>query len=76
MQQHAVKGKFNASDVTENLMNIEQLRIPTIDSKGKAEDARMFLKELQIYLKSAPYNIESKLMIRGLGEAILVLGEK
>ena len=57
-------------------MNIEQVRIPVIDANGKAIDARLFLKDLQKYLKAAPYNIESKLMIRGLGEAILVLGEK
>ena len=75
-QQHTVKGRFNASDVTENLMTIEQVRIPVFDQQGKAVDARIFLKELQKYLKASPYNIDSKLMIRGLGEAILVLGEK
>ena len=76
MQQHAVKGRFNATDVTENMMTLEQVRIPVLDAQGKAIDARLFLKDLQKYLKAAPYNIESKLMIRGLGEAILVLGEK
>jgi hypothetical protein len=75
-QQHTVKGRFNASDVTENLMTIEQVRIPVFDQQGKAVDARIFLKELQKYLKASPYNIDSKLMIRGLGEASLVLGEK
>lgn len=75
-QQNTVKGKFNASDVTENYMNLEQVRIPVLDASGKALDARNFLKGLQKFLKSTPYNIESKLMIRGLGEAILVLGEK
>jgi hypothetical protein len=39
-------------------------------------DARDFGKKLQKYLKAAPYNFEVKLMTRGLGEAILVLGEK
>ena len=76
MQKNTVKGKHNISDATENIMNIEQVRIPVIDANGKAIDARLFLKDLQKYLKAAPYNIESKLMIRGLGEAILVLGEK
>ena len=76
MQEHTVKGKFNSSDVTENLMTIEQVRIPMFDTDGKALDARIFLKGLQKYLKTAPYNIDSKLIIRGLGEAILVLGEK
>ena len=76
MQKNTVKGRYNVSDATENMMNIEQVRIPVIDANGKAIDARLFLKELQKYLKAAPYNIESKLMIRGLGEVILVLGEK
>ena len=76
MQEHSVKGKFNSSDVTENLMTIEQVRIPMFDTDGKAMDGRLFLKGLQKYLKTAPYNIDSKLMIRGLGEAILILGEK
>ena len=31
---------------------------------------------LQKYLKATPFNYEVKLMQRGLGEAILVLGEK
>lgn len=76
LQQHTVKGKFNASDVTENMMNIEQVRMPIYDAQGKALDARLFLRDLQQYLKASPYNVDSKLMIRGLGEAILVLGEK
>lgn len=76
MQKNTVKGKFNVSDVTENFMNIEQVRIPVTDAQGKAIDARLFLRELQKFLKATPYNIDSKLMIRGLGEAFLVLGEK
>lgn len=75
-KKNTVKGRFNASDVTENIMNLEQVRIPINDPQGKALDARLFLRELQKYLKAAPFNIDSKLMIRGLGEAILVLGEK
>jgi hypothetical protein len=39
-------------------------------------DAREFAKGLQKYLKGNPFNYEVKLMQRGLGEAILVLGEK
>jgi hypothetical protein len=76
MQKNTVKGRHNVSDATENIMTVEQVRIPVIDANGKAIDARLFLKDLQKYLKAAPYNIESKLMTRGLGEAILVLGEK
>jgi hypothetical protein len=76
IEKNAVKGKHNVTDASENLMFIEQIRIPVMKDEGKAVDARVFARELQKYLKAEPFNIESKLMIRGLGEAILVLGEK
>jgi hypothetical protein len=75
-QKNTTKGRFNASDVTENIMTLEQVRIPLYDARGKSIDARLFLRDLQKYLKDTPYNVDSKLMIRGLGEGILVLGEK
>ena len=71
-----VKGQFNLSDATENKAKFEQVRIPLYDENGIAIDARMFTKDLQKYLKSSPFNFEVKLMTRGLGEAIIVLGEK
>jgi hypothetical protein len=39
-------------------------------------DARDFLNNLRIYLKAPPFNLPTKLMTRGLGEATLVIGEK
>jgi hypothetical protein len=76
MQKNTVDGQFNMSDATENFIQFEQARIPLEDNKGAAVDAREFARGLQKYLNSTPFNITSKLMIRGLGEAILVLGEK
>lgn len=76
MDKNTVKGKFNKTDASENIIRFEQVRIPLVDDKNKALDARDFGKKLQKHLKSAPYNFEVKLMTRGLGEAILVLGEK
>jgi hypothetical protein len=76
MDENTVKGRFNKSDATENIIRFEQVRIPLFDDKNKALDARDFGKKLQKFLKAAPYNFEVKLMTRGLGEAILVLGEK
>lgn len=76
MDENTVKGRFNKSDATENIIRFEQVRIPLFDEKNKALDARDFGKKLQKFLKAAPYNFEVKLMTRGLGEAILVLGEK
>lgn len=77
LQKNTVNGRFNTSDASENKMNFEQVRIPLYDSTSNASiDARGFAKGLQKYLKAAPFSIEVKLMTRGLGEAILVLGEK
>ncbi|MEC4051127.1 DUF6175 family protein [Flavobacterium sp. SUN046] len=76
MDANTVQGRFNKSDASESVIRFEQVRIPLYDDKNKALDARDFGKKLQKFLKAAPYNFEVKLMTRGLGEAILVLGEK
>ena len=76
LQKNTVKGRFNRSDATENSARFDQVRIPLYDANGNAIDARQFGKGLQKYLKAAPFTIDAKLMTRGLGEAILVLGEK
>lgn len=76
MQKNTVKGRFNRSDATENIIRFDQVRIPLYDANNNAVDARQFGKGLQKYLKTTPFNFEVKLMTRGLGEAILVLGEK
>jgi hypothetical protein len=76
MSQNTLKGRFNTTDSTESMMLLEQVRIPLYDAKGKATDARGFLKGLQDFLKSAPYNIPNKLTTKGLGQAVIVLGEK
>ena len=76
VEKNAVKGRFNESNSTENRIDFEQVRIPLFDERNRALDARQFAINLQKYLKAAPFNFEVKLMTRGLGEAILVLGEK
>lgn len=76
MRQNTVNGSFELSDGTESFAQFEQVRIPLIDNKGKAMDARTFATDLRKYLQKAPYNITSKVVIRGLGEAIIILGEK
>ena len=76
VEKNAVKGRFNESNSTENRIDYEQVRIPLFDERNRALDARQFAINLQKHLKAAPFNFEVKLMTRGLGEAILVLGEK
>ncbi len=76
VQKNSVNGRFSLSDASENVMRFEQVRIPVYDANNNALDARGFAKGLQKYLKAEPFNYEVKLMTRGLGEAIIVLGEK
>lgn len=75
MQKNTMKGRFSATP-NENVTKLEQVRIPMFDNNNNAMDARQFAKGLQKYLKGAPFNFEVKLLTRGLGEAVLILGEK
>jgi hypothetical protein len=76
MNENTVSKRFSRTEATENLIIFEQVRIPIYDKNNNPMDAREFAKGLQKYLKAAPFNYEVKLMQRGLGEAILILGEK
>lgn len=75
VKNNTVKGRFSATDATENMMLFEQVRIPLADANGKAIDAKGWAKGLQKYLKDT-YKIDSKLMTKGLGQASIVVGEK
>ncbi|HMI07923.1 MAG TPA: DUF6175 family protein [Flavobacterium sp.] len=76
MTANTVKGRYSLSDSSENTQLYEQVRIPLYDANGKAIDARGFLKGLQDFLKKPPYSITNKLMTKGLGQGVIVLGEK
>lgn len=76
LKKNTVKKAYNLSDASENFAQFEQVMIPLKDDSGNYLDARGFAKQLQKHLAGSPYNITAKLMTRGLGEAILILGEK
>lgn len=78
MSDNTKHGRFNTTDATENMMLFEQVRIPLEmeeDGKVRQVDARRWVNGLRKYLKSE-YDIESKLMMQGLGQAQLVIGAK
>ncbi|TKC13289.1 hypothetical protein FA048_04205 [Pedobacter polaris] len=76
MKANTVKGRFSTSESTENMLLFEQVRIPLYDSSGNAIDARGFARNLQKFLSAAPFSIVNKLMTKGLGQAVIVLGDK
>lgn len=72
---NAVKGRFSTTSASENAMTFEQVRMPLFNDKGRAIDARTWVRDLQKML-SAEYQVESKLDMVGLGEAVLTIGGK
>lgn len=75
VEKKAVNNRFNLRDQTENRIRFE-VRIPLFDANNNPVDTRQFAQGLEKYLKAAPLNLEVKLMTRGLGEVIIVLGEQ
>lgn len=76
LYSNTVNGVFNLSDATENFARFEQVRIPLANERGVAIDARSFSGELRKYLRKSPFGIPVKVMTKGLGEALLILGEQ
>ena len=76
MADNTVNSRFGKSDATETYINYHQVRIPLYTEKGRPMVPEMSVANLARYLRRAPYTIPSKEMMRGLGEAILILGDK
>ncbi len=74
--QNTVSHRYNLSDATEDMMTFEQVRIPLYRENGMPMDTRHFASNLRRYLRQSPYNMTSKLVTKGLGKAILIIGEK
>ncbi len=76
---NTVQKRFSLSDASENMMRLEQVRIPmfSVDNRGRerAVDTRSFLSGLSRHLRDN-FQIDSKIYLRGLGEAWLIVGEK
>ncbi len=66
------EGRFNTSDVSENRIKFEQVRIPLFLENGRALDTRTWARGLQKELRSK-YNIKAKLTTKGLGQAYIIL---
>lgn len=76
MEQNTVQGRFSKLDGSENLLRYEQVRIPLYKSNGAAMDTESFVRQLRNILRKEPYNLTTKIMNRGLGRTILVIGGK
>jgi hypothetical protein len=76
LRKNTWSGRFSMPYASENKANFTQVRIPLTDEYGNAIDANDFAKKLAKVLKKAPYNIPCKVLVKGLGYAVIILGEK
>ena len=76
MYDNTISHRYSKADGSENFIDFSQVRIPLYRENGRAMDTETFVRNLSKYLRQAPYNITSKVITRGLGEAVLIIGEK
>lgn len=76
LQKNTVQGRFSMPYASENIANFTQVRIPVYDERGRAIDANGFAKGLTKVLKKEPFNIPCKVLVKGLGYAVIIVGEK
>jgi len=76
MAQNTVSHRFSRKEASATHITFTQVRIPLQDDYGMPIDASDFAKKLQKSLKKEPFQIPSKVMSKGLGKAVIILGEK
>lgn len=76
MHEHCVNHRFSKSDATETHILYDQVRIPIYRANGMAQDADGFARELARHLRKPPFALPCKVVNRGLGRSLIVIGEK
>ncbi|MBQ5863823.1 MAG: hypothetical protein IIW66_00300 [Bacteroidales bacterium] len=76
MAENTVNHVFNKADGTENFIMFDQVRIPAFKSNGMAQDTEGFTRDLMRFLRAEPYKLTCKVLNRGLGRCLLIIGEK
>lgn len=71
-----VNHRFSRGPSTTTMLQFRQVRIPTVDKNGIPTDAYSFARNMVRFLRKAPYNLPVKVIPRGLGKAIIIIGEK
>lgn len=75
VSDNTVNHRYNLSSGSENFLKFEQVRIALYQANGRPNDTRRWTRELSKELTSK-YQIPNRVDIRGLGKAVLIIGEK
>ena len=74
VSDNSVNHRYNLSQGSNNFLKFEQIRIPLFQANGRPNDTRRWTRDLSKFLTTT-YQISSKVDIRGLGKAVLLIGE-
>lgn len=75
VSDNTVNHRYNLSQGSENFLKFEQVRIALYQANGRANDTRRWARGLTKFLISK-YNVPCRVDIRGLGKAVVMIGEK
>lgn len=75
VSDNSVNHRYNLSQGSENFLKFEQIRIALYQANGRPNDTRHWARELTKELTSK-YHIPCRVDIRGLGKAVVMIGEK
>ena len=75
VSDNSVNHRYNLSQGSENFLKFEQIRIALYQANGRPNDTRRWARELTKELTSK-YQIPCRVDIRGLGKAVVMIGEK
>lgn len=79
MSENCVNGRFSRLSGSENQITYSQVRIPLykkVLGKERPIDVRGFIGGLNTFLSRDPFNLDCKIIEKGLGEVRLVIGTK
>ena len=75
VSDNTVNHRYDLSSGSENYLKFEQVRIPLYQANGRPNDTRRWARELSKVLTSK-YQVPNRVDIRGLGKAVIMIGEK
>ena len=75
VSDNSVNHRYNLSQGSENFLKFEQIRIALYQANGRPNDTRRWARELVKFL-TTKYQIPCRVDIRGLGKAVVMIGEK
>jgi hypothetical protein len=76
MYQNTVRHRYSKQGASRNFISFDQVRIPLFDERGRPMDTEAFVQNLRRHLRAEPFSIPAMVDMRGLGQAVLFIGDR